>query len=80
MNATGCCAAPLGEVTGAKLATSLALGLEANGYRTLHAANAAIGWELARAHLPDLILSDIDMPGKAVASGAKRGAATSATG
>lgn len=46
------------------LATTLALGLEANGYRTLHAANAAIGWELARAHLPDLVLSDIDMPGK----------------
>lgn len=46
------------------LAASLALGLEANGYRTLHAANATQGWELARAHLPDLVLSDIEMPGK----------------
>jgi signal transduction histidine kinase len=46
------------------LAASLALGLESNGYRTLHAANATQGWDLARAHLPDLILSDIEMPGK----------------
>jgi signal transduction histidine kinase len=46
------------------LATSLALGLEANGYRTLHAGDATVGWKLAHAHLPDLILSDIDMPGK----------------
>ena len=45
-------------------AASLALGLEANGYRTLHASDAARGWALAHAHLPDLILSDIDMPGK----------------
>ncbi|MBM3851688.1 MAG: response regulator [Verrucomicrobia bacterium] len=46
------------------LAASLALGLEASGYRTLHAANATAGWEMAHAHRPDLILSDIDMPGK----------------
>lgn len=46
------------------LAAALALALESNGYRTLHAANAAIGWELARNHLPDLILSDVEMPGK----------------
>ena len=46
------------------LAATLALGLETNGYRTLHAPNAAIGWDLAHAHLPDLILSDIEMPGK----------------
>ena len=45
-------------------AATLALGLETNGYRTLCAANAATGWELAHAHLPDLILCDIDMPGK----------------
>ena len=48
----------------AHLATALALVLERNGYRPLVAANAEIGWDLARAHLPDLILSDIHMPGK----------------
>ena len=48
----------------AHFAATLALGLETNGYRTLLAANAAIGWDVAHAHLPDLILSDIDMPGK----------------
>ena len=47
-----------------ELAATLALGLEANGYRALCAANAAGGWETALAHLPDLILCDIDMPGK----------------
>ena len=46
------------------LSSTLALGLEANGYRALCAADAAIGWKLAHAHLPDLILSDIEMPGK----------------
>jgi len=45
------------------LAATFALGLEANGYRALCAPNAAIGWEMAHAHLPDLILCDIDMPG-----------------
>jgi CheY-like chemotaxis protein len=43
---------------------TLATGLEANGYRALQAPNAVTGWELARAHQPDLILCDIDMPGK----------------
>jgi two-component system, sensor histidine kinase and response regulator len=47
-----------------QLSTTMALGLETYGYRTLCAANAAEGWKLARAHLPDLIISDIDMPGK----------------
>ncbi|MBI5693149.1 MAG: response regulator [Verrucomicrobia bacterium] len=46
------------------LAATLALGLETHGYRALHAADAAAGWRLAHAHLPDLVLSDIDMPGK----------------
>jgi two-component system sensor histidine kinase/response regulator len=46
------------------LASTLALGLEANGYRALCAADATIGWKMAHAHLPDLILSDIEMPGK----------------
>ncbi len=47
-----------------QFAAILAAGLEANGYRTLQAPNAVTGWELAHAHLPDLILCDIDMPGK----------------
>ncbi len=42
----------------------LSIGLEAQGYRTLCAANADEGWKLAHAHLPDLILCDINMPGK----------------
>ncbi len=46
------------------LAAMLALGLEANGYHTVCAANATVGWSLARAHLPDLVLSDIELPGK----------------
>lgn len=46
------------------LAATLALGLEAHGFQTLVAHDAAAGWKLAHAHLPDLILSDIDMPGK----------------
>lgn len=46
------------------LAATYALGLESHGYRALCAANAAIGWDLAHAHLPDLILCDIEMPGK----------------
>jgi two-component system, sensor histidine kinase and response regulator len=46
------------------LTATLTLGLETNGYRTLCAADAAGGWKLAREHLPDLILCDIQMPGK----------------
>ncbi|MFI5335464.1 MAG: response regulator [Opitutales bacterium] len=46
------------------LASTLAAGLEAHGYSTVTAADAAIGWKLAHAHLPDLILCDIDLPGK----------------
>ncbi len=46
------------------LTAMLALGLENNSYRVLTAADAAAGWKLARAHLPDLILCDISMPGK----------------
>ena len=48
----------------ARFTETLAAGLEANGYRTLQAPNAAAGWDLAHAHLPALILCDIDMPGK----------------
>jgi two-component system, sensor histidine kinase and response regulator len=43
---------------------TLTLGLESHGYRTLCAPDAAAGWKLAHAHLPDLILCDIDMPAK----------------
>ena len=46
------------------LAATFALGLESSGYRALCAPNAAIGWKMAHAYLPDLILCDIDMPGK----------------
>ena len=46
------------------LTATLNLGLETHGYRTLCAPDAALGWKLAREHLPDLILCDIDMPGK----------------
>jgi two-component system, sensor histidine kinase and response regulator len=42
----------------------VAAGLEANGYHVWCAANATDGWNLARAHLPDLTLCDIEMPGK----------------
>jgi len=48
----------------ASFSATLALGLEASGYRTLCASDANLGWKLVRAHLPDLILCDIDMPGK----------------
>ncbi len=42
----------------------VAAGLEANGYHVWCAADAIEGWKLARAHLPDLTLCDIEMPGK----------------
>ena len=37
--------------------------LQAKGYATLEAASAETGLELARAHLPALILMDIRLPG-----------------
>jgi len=46
-----------------RLRPVLAAALEAHGYRTLTAPGAIQGIELARTHLPDLILCDIDMPG-----------------
>jgi CheY-like chemotaxis protein len=48
----------------APFAEILASGLETGGYHAVHASNAATGWDLAHAHQPDLILCDIDMPGK----------------
>lgn len=38
-------------------------GLEAHGYQVLGASDTAQGGELARHHLPDVIVCDIDMPG-----------------
>lgn len=38
--------------------------LETYGYRTLQAPNAKLGAELARTHLPDVIVCDVDMPGQ----------------
>jgi two-component system, cell cycle response regulator DivK len=36
--------------------------LEAQGYEVLQALDGEQGWELAREHLPDLILMDIQLP------------------
>lgn len=47
-----------------QLAAVLAQSLEIKGYRVLCAPNAQTGWEFAHAHLPDLILCDIEMPDK----------------
>lgn len=47
-----------------RLRPVLIAGLEAQGYRTLQAPDAALGAELARIHLPDVIVCDIDMPGQ----------------
>src|SRR3954471_13908369 len=67
---------PVSPVPGAGLKTVLIIdddkrlrpvlieGLEAAGYRTLQAADAQVGGELARTHLPDVIVCDIDMPGQ----------------
>jgi CheY-like chemotaxis protein len=39
------------------------LALRRDGYRVIEADSGVAGLEMARQHLPDLILSDIDMPG-----------------
>jgi CheY-like chemotaxis protein len=41
----------------------LGLTLRGSGYSVIEADSGIAGLELARKHLPDLILSDIDMPG-----------------
>lgn len=46
------------------LGNALAAGLKAHGYRTTFSANADIAWTAVRDKLPDLILCDINMPGK----------------
>lgn len=48
----------------APLGAALAAALELNGFRTLYAANASASLEQAHAHRPDLILCDINMPGR----------------
>jgi signal transduction histidine kinase len=48
----------------APLGAALTAGLEACGYRTLFSSSAAEGWTVARTQHPDLILCDINMPGK----------------
>jgi DNA-binding response OmpR family regulator len=37
--------------------------LRKNGYRVVEADSGTAGFEMARRHFPDLIVSDIDMPG-----------------
>ncbi len=46
-----------------QLRTLLGLTLRGSGYSVIEADSGITGLELARKHLPDLILSDIDMPG-----------------
>ncbi len=46
-----------------QLRTFLGLTLRGSGYSVIEADSGIAGLELARKHLPDLILSDIDMPG-----------------
>src|SRR5271167_2878085 len=44
--------------------TTFSLALRLHGYRVIEASTGDQGIEFARQHLPDLILSDISMPGK----------------
>lgn len=46
------------------LGNALAAGLKAHGYQTTFSCNADTAWTEARDKLPDLILCDINMPGK----------------
>jgi two-component system sensor histidine kinase/response regulator len=43
--------------------TAFRMALRTNGYHVIEAESGAAGLEMARQHLPDLILSDIHMPG-----------------
>jgi DNA-binding response OmpR family regulator len=45
------------------LRESLGVALRRSGYCVIEADDGVAGFEMARRHLPDLILSDIDMPG-----------------
>jgi two-component system sensor histidine kinase/response regulator len=46
------------------LGNALAAGLKAHGYRTTFSASADTAWTAVHEKLPDLILCDINMPGK----------------
>src|SRR5580698_11448916 len=46
------------------LAAVMALGLETQGYKAMCAPNGFVGLEMASTHMPDVILCDVDMPGK----------------
>jgi signal transduction histidine kinase len=43
--------------------STFSMALRHHGYRVIEASSGDVGIELARQHLPDLILSDISMPG-----------------
>jgi two-component system, sensor histidine kinase and response regulator len=43
--------------------TTFCIGLRTNGYRVIEADSGIAGLKMARQYLPDLILSDINMPG-----------------
>jgi len=47
----------------ASLRSIFAISLREHGYRVIEAASGEVGLELARQQLPDLILTDISMPG-----------------
>jgi two-component system sensor histidine kinase/response regulator len=47
----------------AQLRLIFRMGLTRNGYRVLEAESGSMALDLAKQHLPDLILSDINMPG-----------------
>ncbi len=44
--------------------STFSMALRHHGYRVIEASSGDVGLELAKEHLPDLILSDISMPGK----------------
>src|SRR5476649_2994259 len=46
-----------------QLRTMFGMALRINGYHVIEADSGVAGLEMARKHLPDLILSDINMPG-----------------
>jgi DNA-binding response OmpR family regulator len=46
-----------------QLRSMFSMGLTRKGYSVIEADSGATGLEMARKHLPDLILSDIHMPG-----------------
>jgi signal transduction histidine kinase len=48
----------------APLGAALSAGLEAFGYRAVFSTSASAGWTVAHSEPPDLILCDINMPGK----------------